>query len=330
MQKPPPDPIGVLRGHTSPCNSIQFIDDNIIFSGDGGGNIKVWNLGLRRVVISNRGHSDSILSVHSFGNNKSASCSRDGSVKIWDLEVGLHVHIHALETGSRHFCNSSCSNGFGDSNLIVTPSVNESEIIAWDIRSAARVSSFNVPPKHGMTTSIVVNDGIFVGLEDGSLSFFDLKSTRECIINKPIHKQPLMAIDAHQCPNSAGEVAVVSGGADDKVMKTNLDISPLEESSCAVSTSQDQTISVDIPSAGTSSIAIRSDCRIIASAHWDSTVRLFDMKKLRPLAVLRHHKESVYSVAFGRAGAASAGVFASGCKDGTIALWDLYADRMKE
>lgn len=54
----------------------------------------------------------------------------------------------------------------------------------------------------------------------------------------------------------------------------------------------------------------------------------------------RHHREGVYCTAFAgdilsadlfnlKHNQCCAGVFASGSKDGTIAIWDLFADKMK-
>ena len=47
-------------------------------------------------------------------------------------------------------------------------------------------------------------------------------------------------------------------------------------------------------------VAVRLDGRIAATAGWDGTVRLFDLRKeLRPLAELRHHRNgAVHAVAF--------------------------------
>ena len=49
-------------------------------------------------------------------------------------------------------------------------------------------------------------------------------------------------------------------------------------------------------------------------------VRLYNMKKLKPLAVLKHHKGSVNTVAFSCDNA----TLASGSSDSTIALWSVY------
>ena len=57
----------------------------------------------------------------------------------------------------------------------------------------------------------------------------------------------------------------------------------------------------------------------MATAGWDSRIRLFGVKKLRPLAVLDLHKESIQSVTF-----SLDGTLAAGSKDKTISLWILY------
>jgi WD40 repeat protein len=38
---------------------------------------------------------------------------------------------------------------------------------------------------------------------------------------------------------------------------------------------------------GVSSISLRSDEKVVVSGHWDNTVRLYDRKKLKCLAILR-------------------------------------------
>jgi len=67
---------------------------------------------------------------------------------------------------------------------------------------------------------------------------------------------------------------------------------------------------------------LRGDKRILVTAGWDGKVRLFNAKKLEPLAILRHHSSSVYDVAYGPA---PQWLLASASKDTTIALWSLYS-----
>lgn len=103
---------------------------------------------------------------------------------------------------------------------------------------------------------------------------------------------------------------------------------------------------------GTGAIKYRDDGRIVVSTHWDNSVRIFKSKKMKPLAVLRYilrhlslqlcnlylsfhvnysyryHKGSVYCVDFAppsTVGGIGSGIFATGSKDTTIALWSVYA-----
>eukprot|EP00301_Raphidiophrys_heterophryoidea_P019979 c4783_g1_i2.p1 GENE.c4783_g1_i2~~c4783_g1_i2.p1 ORF type:complete len:205 (-),score=62.40 c4783_g1_i2:22-636(-) len=70
-------------------------------------------------------------------------------------------------------------------------------------------------------------------------------------------------------------------------------------------------------------IAMRHDERLIAYACWDSHVRIFQLRHHKPLAVLKYHTGSCYSVAF----CSQSRVLASGGKDGRIALWDVYSEK---
>lgn len=50
--------------------------------------------------------------------------------------------------------------------------------------------------------------------------------------------------------------------------------------------------------AGQQSLVVRSDGRVFATAGWDGRVRVYSVKSMRELAVLKWHREGVYAVAF--------------------------------
>lgn len=121
---------------------------------------------------------------------------------------------------------------------------------------------------------------------------------------------------------------------------------------------------------GTSCVRYRPDGRLLVSTHWDYTVRIYDQKRLKPLAILRHHRDSVYAVDFAEEDAHSSvynstagdeiapgtetnviangeveegvysadvkskqfsrSVFATASKDCTIAVWDVFADSYQQ
>jgi len=107
-----------------------------------------------------------------------------------------------------------------------------------------------------------------------------------------------------------------------------ISVSAISENRCLVGGSEKSIYDVspgkfdsfyEMPNAGVDDIAIREDGRIWLFSGWDGRVRLFDSKKRAPLAVLKHHKGGVHTVAY-----AENHLFASAGEDRGIAIWSLY------
>lgn len=65
----------------------------------------------------------------------------------------------------------------------------------------------------------------------------------------------------------------------------------------------------------------------MAVGGWDSRVRIFSWKNLKPLAVLNQHKDTVQDINYsiqGIKGYDNKCIMATAAKDGYIALWDIY------
>ncbi len=73
---------------------------------------------------------------------------------------------------------------------------------------------------------------------------------------------------------------------------------------------------------GVAALALRHDGKVLASAGWDSKVRLFHQKTQKPLAVLQYHRSGVQDVCFDQ----KSKLLASASKDGSIALWSVFTD----
>ena len=84
--------------------------------------------------------------------------------------------------------------------------------------------------------------------------------------------------------------------------------------------------SCTIPEAGVADIGIRHDGRILASACWDGTVRVYHARHAKCLAVLKHHQRAAAAVAFQQ----GTGLLASAGRDGTVALWSIYCNAAAE
>lgn len=88
-----------------------------------------------------------------------------------------------------------------------------------------------------------------------------------------------------------------------------------------------------IPSKGISHVQIReSDRKIVVSACWDSTIRIFSWLKprqLKPLGALKFHSETIEAVACSHKPVSSYGnkiLIAAASKDKKISFWDIYND----
>ncbi len=83
-----------------------------------------------------------------------------------------------------------------------------------------------------------------------------------------------------------------------------------------------QRASLQLKSPGIAAVAVRQDGRIAASAGWDKQLRVWHYAKARPLAVLQYHRAGLTDVAFH----ARTQRLASASRDGSIALWSVYAN----
>ncbi|XP_076234216.1 guanine nucleotide-binding protein subunit beta-like protein 1 isoform X2 [Calliopsis andreniformis] len=84
---------------------------------------------------------------------------------------------------------------------------------------------------------------------------------------------------------------------------------------------------ISLKNAGTSVIAIRPDAKIVAVGGWDSRVRIYSWKSLKPLAVLDQHRDTVQDITFSLQKIKMYNnkcMMATAAKDGYIALWDIY------
>jgi WD40 repeat protein len=80
----------------------------------------------------------------------------------------------------------------------------------------------------------------------------------------------------------------ISGSADDKLIAWTID------DDCRIVYKNE----IITKNPGFNQILIRKDQKIVAAAGWDSHVRIFTAKKLKPLAVLSYHKENVQCLTF--------------------------------
>ncbi|KAG0287442.1 Guanine nucleotide binding protein (G protein), beta polypeptide 1-like [Linnemannia gamsii] len=143
---------------------------------------------------------------------------------------------------------------------------------------------------------------MLVGYEDGSVTLFrdspaasidgapattnststakKGRRTMEVVWSTKYHREPVLAVDVSSKAGFA-----ISCGSDNVLVKYNL-------SSSLQGTPE--VLKVALKANGMADGKIRSDEKVIALAGWDGRIRLFSSKTLKPLAVLKYHREGLY------------------------------------
>jgi WD40 repeat protein len=291
----PPPPVAVLRGHQKPVQSIHFLNNQLL-SASHGCELFLWDLQTRRIVRSLHNledNDDGLLRVCS--DDTTIACnSRLGRLFFYDLLGNL---TREVET---HISGGFCGCRLLGSDLWFPDAFN-GRLCVYDTKSNNHfpVIIFN---GHGMMMDVSVkNETIAIAFEDSVIAAFDSRNAAE-----PVWQNDL----------KLGEPAI--------------SIALVSERRCIVGSAQRQILEVgphekvafyEMPDGhlGIDDIAVRCDQKIWATGGWDGRVRLFDAKKKKPLAVLKHHTGGVHTVAF-----ASDGLLASAGNDRGIAIWSLY------
>lgn len=155
-----------------------------------------------------------------------------------------------------------------------------------------------------------------VGFEDGSVLVLAVAegSSSRVLARGKLHAEPIMALDV-----DLGGKTGVSGSAEDKLTSFSIDYAAgriAESHSFALPAKRQGPGKTQ----GVGDVAVRPDGKILASAGWDGRIRLYRRSNGKALATLKYHSESAAAVAFGP----RTYIMASGGRDGTVALWEIY------
>ena len=85
LPAPPPQPVYILRAHSSPIHALHFTPDNTyLISGDALGNVITWHLPTRRPICIFRAHEAALLTLLTLESpRRILSHARDHAVHIW-------------------------------------------------------------------------------------------------------------------------------------------------------------------------------------------------------------------------------------------------------
>ncbi|XP_072271772.1 guanine nucleotide-binding protein subunit beta-like protein 1 [Pyxicephalus adspersus] len=321
---PPPDPKFDLRGIGAEINCLHFYCKvqkpcpPLLFSGLSSGLIHVWNLNTRRTETILNGHdSNSVFWIHNLHNKDCLmSQGRDLQIHTWNLAEGRNEVTDSIAVDSVGFCKCSLLNN--GSCLLAMPGKELSQVQVIDLASKKILGCMNpgADSKWGMVMCIKLwqpksesSPLLIAGYEDGSVVLWNVLE-QKVMSRIMCHKEPVMSLD-FDCVNAKG----VSGSSENILNVWTLD----EQQNLKTLKTQ------EIVNPGIADVTIREDKKIVATAGWDTRIRIFGWKKMKPLAVLQYHSASVHCVAFSDHLIPEERLLAAGSKDHRISIWSIYS-----
>jgi WD40 repeat protein len=256
----------------------------------------MWDLKTRRVISE----------LHKFEDNDDGFlrvCADDSVIAV-NSRLG-RLFFYDVAGNPTNEVKTNMSGGFAGCRLLGTDlwfaDAFNGGLWVFDMRSG---SHFLVATckGHGMVMDISVHDGVVgVAFEDSFIVAYDPRNPME-----PLWRNDLKLGEAAISLALVGREKAVIGSAQRQLLL----IGP-----------ESREIFYELPDGhpGVSDIAVRIDGKIWATGGWDMRVRMFDAKKRKALAVLKHHSGSVHTVGF-----SADGLLASAGQDRGIALWSLY------
>jgi ASTRA-associated protein 1 len=145
------------------------------------------------------------------------------------------------------------------------------------------------------------------GYESGHACIYNVSSaTWSTLYSFKAHSQPVLSLVIHPSQES--------------FYTTSAD-ALLVQHPTALSTQPIKTINTK--HSGQTSLQVRDDGRILVSAGWDGSGRIYSATTLRQVAILKWHAGGLQVAGFSRQGAGKRWVVLGG-KDAKVSLWDLF------
>ncbi|KAL9002494.1 MAG: hypothetical protein Q9188_004575 [Gyalolechia gomerana] len=332
---PPLQPSFVLRGHSAQVHAVHFIPGNIrLLSGDAEGWVVSWNLAFKRPVAVWRAHSNAILGIGSWGEDRIITHGRDSKLAIWQLgredeeviEKTLPVNkppttapqpwlLHMLTVNTLNFCSfAMCLDGLPQPYaprkvikakddpppvLVVVPNTTDSGgIDIYQLPSESRAAVIHAD--RNITTGMVMALAIqAASTKLQVVAGYESGHTMVFVQSDPgAQFQRLYAAQPHSQPVLS--IAISPGrdcyitSAADAIVAKH----PLPAAQGIWRTELKPFKVVQTKHSGQQGLQVRSDGKVFATAGWDARVRVYSAKTMKEVAVLKWHSLGCYTTAF--------------------------------
>ncbi|GAB6026713.1 Guanine nucleotide binding protein (G protein), beta polypeptide 1-like [Chamberlinius hualienensis] len=332
MSKLSPVPEYVIRSDKGEITAVDFghflNDGNIyLLTGHDNGYMQIWNLKTYRLSVSWEAHPEHRIKwVSWISDGYIISFGRDGVVKFWEFDLAINPHCKDT-LSSTCFSHCHCAviycagvlpkpchylgipQGTAAINVITVLDKKLIFEVPESIanRNVGTLMCFKFIPIEG--DLLVVG-----GYECGSIILWN--SSRKVPISiLDVYDDPIMCIDLNREFMSG-----IVGSTSDKLVRFSIILNEKQFELRLEKT-------VTMTNAGSTCIKIHPQSIYVSVTSWDNNLRIFSWRKMKPLAVLNVHLESIQSLAYGTKG--SDVVLAAGSKDGRVSLWNLYNKGVK-
>lgn len=323
-------PIFVLKRNSQPVTDICFWSCNdqqlkLLAAYQGGEeSIAVWDVGRRRVdafiSVEGRGPSTMLsVSTSGIGNSNLITLDRNGWLKVHD---GTTLKcLNKLNIEQSGFCKAST---LGDDMLMLAavPGLEKSSVTVWSLRDKQIVARLLSSIKRGMVMVIKLlsMSHLVAAYENGSIVLWNLSESSIIAENQVFpDSTPIMAMDAHHVTDQF--ITCFCAGVGCRVIKIEFDLSKENQ--------EPKIIGRDLPNNGVASVKVRQDGKLLITGGWDHRVRVFG-RKLKPLAVLGYHHDTVQAIDFAdrcyNSNEGALKLLACASKDNKISFYDIYND----
>ncbi|MHC4464198.1 MAG: hypothetical protein ACYS30_22625, partial [Planctomycetota bacterium] len=331
--------LGVLRGHEQSVTFALFTPDGRrIVSGSEDSTIKIWDPYIDRSKAVLHGHKDCVSGLMFTPDNKRlVSGSWDGIIKIWDVASGAEIQtLHKHEGGI-------ASVALGPDGKLMASGGWDNTVRIWDIVEGEELITLR-GHEDGIQSIAFSPDGkrIITGSDDGTVKVWDVVNGDELVSIRDYYG-PVLSVAV-----SPDGKLIVSGGDGDIIVWDSV--------------TGDEIMELSAHSRFVSHLAFSHDGKRIVSSSLDTTMKVWDVATGDELIHLQAHSGFVTSAAFTwdgtrlissslngsikvldlatgqeltvmggdtgiRSGALSPDerVFAAGCEDGSIVLWQRAA-----
>ncbi|XP_078033970.1 guanine nucleotide-binding protein subunit beta-like protein 1 [Augochlora pura] len=308
----PPDPIYLFRSDMGSIHSILFqITPHVelLYAGTGKGNVHIWNLETNRQLSQIRSGQESCLSLQSLDGENLFVQHKCGLINAYKRTESNWNKYKSIDIDFYHYCRFQT---FSQNELFVP--LKESKVGILSTNTFSMELELSPPNIEKLGEVMVIKplnnqQLVLVGYECGKLNLWDLRQRK--ILNYLVTEPCPMALDF----DTTLMKGIISGPSD------QLQVFTLSENHILCDKTK-----IKLTNPGTSVITIRPDNKIVAIGGWDSRIRIYSWKNLKPLAVLDQHRDTVQDIAYSwvKVRTYDKSIMATAAKDGYIALWNIY------